>query len=88
MIRHHVSPAMLEIPLSRDLDLDHILELHRSSLQHTKIQVRSIKSNSSFQKKHNTSQIAEQVATYFSYVVLSSMQDCFLLNEEITLDPY
>ena len=50
--------AKLEHPLSRDLNLDHILELHCSSLHHTKMQVRSSKSNSSFQKKHITSQIA------------------------------
>ena len=53
--------------------MDHILEIHHSSLHHTKIQVRLIKSNSIFQKKHTTSQIAEQVATYFASVVLSAM---------------
>ena len=86
MLRQPVSPTMLELPLSRDLNLDHILELHCSSLHHTKMQVRSIKSNSSFQNKHTTSQIAEQVTTYFSLVVLSTMQDCFLLNQEIAPD--
>ena len=34
MLRKHVSPKMLEVPLSRDLDLDHKLELHCSSLHH------------------------------------------------------
>ena len=34
MLRQPVSPAMLEIPLSRYLDLDHKLELHYSSLHH------------------------------------------------------
>ena len=58
MLKIPISSAMLEVPLSRDLDLDHKLELHCSSLHHNKMQVRSIKSNSSFQKKHNTSQIA------------------------------
>ena len=58
MLGQPVSPAMLELPLSRDLNLHHKLELHCSSLHHTKMQVRSIKSNSSFQKKHTTSQIA------------------------------
>ena len=72
MLRQPVSPAMLELSLSRDLDLDHILELHCSSLHHTKMQVRSIKSNSSFQKKHTTSQIVTQMATNFSPTVLSS----------------
>ena len=83
MLRQPVSLDMLELPLSRDLNLDHILELHFSSLHHTKMQVRSIKSNSSFQKKHTTSQIAEQVATYFASIVLSAMHDS-LLNQEIT----
>ena len=32
MLRQPVSPTMLELPLLRDLDLDHILELHCSSL--------------------------------------------------------
>ena len=32
MLRQPVSPSMLELPLSRDLDLDHKLELHCSSL--------------------------------------------------------
>ena len=77
---------MLELPLSRDLNLDHILELHYSSLYHTKMQVRSIKLNSIFQKKHTTSQIAKKVATYFALTVLSAMQGCFLLNHEITPD--
>ena len=31
MLRQPVSPAMLELPLLRDLNLDHILELHYSS---------------------------------------------------------
>ena len=84
MLRQPISPAMLELPLSRDLDLDHKLELHCSSLHHTKMQVRSIKSNSSFQNKHTTSQIVEQLATYFSSVVLRSIQDFFLQNQEIT----
>ena len=86
MLRQPVSLSNLELPLSRDLDLGHILELHCSSPHHTKMQVRSIKSNSSFQKKHTTSQIAEQVATYFSSAILSAMQNCFLLNQEITPD--
>ena len=68
MLRQPVSLVMLELPLSRDLDLDHILELHCSSLHYTKMQVKSIKSNSSFQKKDNTSQIVEQVATYFAWL--------------------
>ena len=51
------------------------------------MQVRSIKSNSSFQEKHTTSQIAKQVGTYFASAVLNAMQDCFLLNQEITADP-
>ena len=34
MLRQPVSPDMLELPLSRDLDLDHILELHCSPLYH------------------------------------------------------
>ena len=34
MLRQLVSPAMLELPLSIDLDLDHKLELHCSSLHH------------------------------------------------------
>ena len=86
MLRQPVSPAMLELPLSRNLDLDHILELHYSSLHHMKMQVRSIKSNSSFQKKHTTSQIAEKVETYFSLTILNTMQDSFLVNQEITLE--
>ena len=86
MLRQPVSLDMLELPLSRDLDMDHILELHYSSLYHTKMQVKSIKSNSSFQKKHTTSQIYEQVATYFALAILSAMHDCFLLNQEITPD--
>ena len=49
MLRQPILPAMLELPLSRDLDLDHKLELHCSSLHHTKMQVKSIKSNSIFQ---------------------------------------
>ena len=53
-----ISMTMLELPLSRDLNLDHIPELHCSSLHHTKLQVISSKSNSIFQKKHTTSQIA------------------------------
>ena len=53
MLRQPVSSAMLEIPFLRDLNLDNC-----SSLHHTKMQVRSTKSNSSFQKKHTTSQIA------------------------------
>ena len=60
--------------------MDHKLELHCSSLQHTKMKVRSIKSNTSFQKKHTNSQIAEKVATYFSLDVLSATQDYFLLH--------
>ena len=44
-------------PSSRDLDLHHKQELHCCSLHHTKMQVRSIKSNSSFQKKYTTSQL-------------------------------
>ena len=58
MLRQPVSPTILELPLLRDLDLDHILELHCSSLHHTKMQFRSTKSNCSFQRKHTTSQIA------------------------------
>ena len=87
MLRQPVSLAMLELPLSRDIDLDHKQELHYSYLHHTKMQVGSIKSNSSFQKKHTTSQIADQVATYFASDVLSAMQEYFLLNQEITPDP-
>ena len=34
MLRKPVSLAMLEIPLSRYLDLDHKMELHCSSLHH------------------------------------------------------
>ena len=34
MLRQPVSPAILELPLLRDLDLDHKLELHYSSLHH------------------------------------------------------
>ena len=74
------------LPLSRDLDMDHILELHCSSLHHTKIQARSTKSNSIFQKKHTTSQIVEQVETYFSLVLLSAMQDSSLPNQQAILD--
>ena len=81
MFRQPVSPTMLELPLSRDLNLDHILELHCSSLHHAKKQVRSIKSNSIFQKKHTTSQIVKQVATYFASAVLSTMQDYILPNQ-------
>ena len=40
----------------------------------------------SFQKKHTTSQIAEQVATYFSSTVLSAMQDSILPNKQPILD--
>ena len=87
MLRQPLSSDMLELPLSRDLNLDHILELHYSSLHHTKMQVESIKSNSSFQKKYTTSQIAEQVATYFVPAIPSAIQDYFLLNEGITPDP-
>ena len=86
MLRQPLSLTMLEFLLSRDIDLDHILELHFSSLHHTKMQVISIKSNNSFQKKLTTSQIVEQVATYFASVVLNAMQDCFVLNQEITLN--
>ena len=86
MLRQPVSLAILELPLSRNLDLDHILELHCSLYIIQKMQVRSIKSNISFQKKHTTSQITEKVETYFALVLLSAMQDCFLLNQEITLD--
>ena len=32
MLRQLVSLTMLELPLSRDLDMDHILEIHFSSL--------------------------------------------------------
>ena len=64
---HPISPDMLELPLSRDLDLDHILELHYSFLYHTKTQVGSIKSNSSFQKKHTTSQIASGKIFFLGY---------------------
>ena len=32
MLRQPVSPVMLELPLSRDLDLDHKLEIRCSSL--------------------------------------------------------
>ena len=46
-----------------------------------KMQARSIKSNSSFQKKHTTSQIAKQVATYFASAVLSAMQDSILPSQ-------
>ena len=53
MLKQPVSPTMLELPLSRDLDLDHC-----SSLHHRKMQVKSTKSNSIFQRKHTTSQIA------------------------------
>ena len=67
MLRQPVLPAMLELPLSRDLDLDHKLELHCSSLHHTKIEVKSIKSNSSSQKKHTTSQIASGNIFFLSY---------------------
>ena len=66
MLRQPASSDMLELPLSRDLDLDHILELHCSSLHHTKMQVRSSKSNSRFQKKHTTSQIASYKIIYLS----------------------
>ena len=38
------------------------------------------KKNSSFQKKHTTTQIVEQVATYFSSAVLSTMQNYILPN--------
>ena len=86
MLRQPISPAMLELPLSIDLDLDHKLELQCSSLHHTKMQFRSIKSNSSFQNKYTTYQIVKQVAAYFSVAVLSTMQDYFLLNQEITTD--
>ena len=86
MLRQPISTAMLELPLSRDLDLEHIPELHCSSLHHTKMQVRSIKSNSSFQKKHTISEIAEQVATYFSSAVLNAMYGYFPLNQDITPD--
>ena len=58
MLGQPVSLAILELPLSRNLDLDHKLELHCSSLHHTKMQVRTTKSNSSFERKHTTSQIA------------------------------
>ena len=34
MLRQPVSPAMLELPLSRDLDMDHKLEIHYSSLHY------------------------------------------------------
>ena len=34
MLRQPVSPDMIELPLSRDLDLDHILELPYSSLHY------------------------------------------------------
>ena len=34
MLRQPVSPDMLELPILRDIDLDHILELHCSSLHH------------------------------------------------------
>ena len=78
---------MLELPLLIDLDLDHKLDIHCSSLHHTKMQVKSIKSNSSFHKKHTTSQIDDQVETYFSMAILSAMQELFLLNQEITPDP-
>ena len=54
MLKQPVSSAILELPLSRDLDLDHKLELHCFSS---------------------------------SSAVLSAMQDCFLLNQEITSDP-
>ena len=81
MLRQPISGAMLELPISRDLNLDHKLELHRSSLHHTKIQVKSIKSNSIFQKKHTTSQITDKVATYFASVVLNAMQDSILPNQ-------
>ena len=35
MLRQPVSPTMLELPLLRDLDLDHKLDLHYSSLGYT-----------------------------------------------------
>ena len=34
MLRKPISLAMLELPLSRDLDMDQKLELHCSSLHH------------------------------------------------------
>ena len=62
MLRKPVSPTMLELPLSRDLDLDHY-----SSLHHTQMQVKSTKSNSSFQKKHTTSQIVSGNIFFLSF---------------------
>ena len=34
MLRQHVSLSMLELPLSRDLDMNKKLELHWSSMHH------------------------------------------------------
>ena len=36
---------------------------------------------------HIASQLAEQAMTYFASAILSAMQYCFLLNQEITPDP-
>ena len=65
MLRQPVSSAILEFPLLRDLDLDHILELHYSSLHHTKMQVRSIKSDSSFKKTYYLTTSQESGKIFF-----------------------
>ena len=89
MLRQLVSPTMLEL-ITPSFEISwsgsHTGASLLLSASYKKIQVRSIKSTSSFQKKHTTSQISEQVATYFASAVLSAMQDYFLLNQEITLD--
>ena len=77
MLKQPVSLAMLELPLSRDLDLYHKLELHCSSLHHTK-KCKLDQSNQVVVFKRNILPPKYQVETSFSSAVLSTMQDSIL----------